>query len=113
MKRIAAVALILAAFSGTAAMLASGIGCNAMPCCQRAGVELVAPDPGCCDEAPSMCAAPPRAERAMHVAFVTPAVAALEVTSDVVAEQRQHSEARVTPAAPTRIRLAHLSTLLI
>jgi hypothetical protein len=113
MKRVLAFALVLAAFSGTAGMIAAGIGCHAMPCCQRAAVKLVAPDPGCCNETPVMCAAPARVQRAVKVLDAAPVLPAIDVPTAIVAERSTIPDPPPPLASPTRTRLARLSTLLI
>lgn len=92
-----------------------GSGCSAMPCCANEGVAIRA-IVGCCP-APQTIADGPAGEQAKIRSTALPQMASAADPAPVVDVRDSHP--RELPAladvgpAPTRVRLARLSTLLI
>src|SRR5687768_2654224 len=111
MKRVLAVATVLAVLAPMAPLLASL--CSSMPCC-AGGEDRVSAPMDCCE--PAICAAPSTAHQPKAVdAPASPSVADLPQVEDEVIAVVQHAPHLRTAAPSTslRIRLALIATLLI
>ena len=112
MKRVVAAVFALALLAPAAQLIAAACGAHACCASEETSMRMVM---ACCE--PTMCADPTPEAQPAAITTNTVTLAAIDVVAPeaLVTAPAVHLQAAsfATPPAPTRVRLAHLSTLLI